>query len=438
MAFTLEKRMKQNCKRRVFQLLFIGLALFFQASTGSARSEDDGSRILIRTVETYRQLDTYRDVGTVTSISTTGDTESREVREFETLFVREPFNFRFRYQEVGKDDSTYLILARGETVDTHWKYEWVPNPEYDSTEKSLPDALSAATGVSRGSSRRVPGLLLDQEILAGWGLEDLVEVRLGADDIIDGAETYRLQADLPGEGRGPITLWIDKSSFLIRKIEEKSQPGKTITFRVQGEEVDMKDLTVHHLTEYKPKANVEIGIKNFDVPIEELGEPRELVPELLPDQKVLFQIRHPEEARYYKTLSSTSVETVERYAENFSVELTMLLKTIRERIAADEEDLRMYIDRLIELYDTPDLPMSEEAWRDIRSRLRGTDRVYEFEYARGGYSDYGILVIRDGKIVYRHPFGTSYRGPIRTTEGELRHRDHFERPARSEVDFDNL
>ena len=51
-------------------------------------------------------------------------------------------------------------------------------------------------------------------------------------------------------------------------------------------------------------------------------------------------------------------------------------------------------------------------WQNMKRKLRKCDRVYYFEYERriygGTYSDFGILVIREGNVVFRLPFETSF------------------------------
>lgn len=75
--------------------------------------------------------------------------------------------------------------------------------------------LRNATGVSFGSAHTIPTLLLPDEI-SGRQLTDITEAQRIDDAEIDSVKCYRIQSKYAGE---PVTIWIDATTFLVRRIE---------------------------------------------------------------------------------------------------------------------------------------------------------------------------------------------------------------------------
>jgi hypothetical protein len=104
--------------------------------------------------------------------------------------------------------------------------------------------LAGATGVSGGSARTIPVLLMPDSI-EGRRLTELTELKRLEDAKLGGVDCYRIKGKFkvdPAEReafrkslkkvtgkdptpskRGPETLWIDKSSFLLRRIDKETQ-----------------------------------------------------------------------------------------------------------------------------------------------------------------------------------------------------------------------
>jgi outer membrane lipoprotein-sorting protein len=171
--------------------------------------------ILDRMARAYAECRTYRDSGVVKTvfITTVGkQTRNRRTVEkpFTTAFVR-PDRFRYEFTN-GDSEDRYLAWQKGEEV-LVW---WYAQPQVQK-EKSLGLALAGATGVSSGSAHTVPSMLLPEEV-GGRRPEELPGAKRIEDGRFDDADRYRI------EGRyssGPDTLWIDKKTYLLRRIDQQ-------------------------------------------------------------------------------------------------------------------------------------------------------------------------------------------------------------------------
>jgi len=169
------------------------------------------------------------------------DTGNRTVEKpFKTAFVR-PGQFRFEYQD-GTD--RHIIWSKGKDVQTWWDVQpGIQKPE------SLQLAVAGATGVSSGSAARIPGMLMPDK-LGGWGGVHISDAKRIEDGTIDKAECFRLEGKY---GDNSITLWIDKKSYLVRRIDQQAMFE---TFRTE------------ETTTYEPVIDGEIAEKllEFDPP----------------------------------------------------------------------------------------------------------------------------------------------------------------------------
>ena len=197
------------------------------------------------------------------------------VKPFTTAFHR-PDRFRFEYRdrrEVGREWKRYVVWLGGEEVRTWWDvHPGVRRPE------SLELAVAGATGVSGGSAHTTPALLLPDRI-SGRRLTELVELAALGDEPLGDVICYRLSGRqfvpypvdsdederraqhviaLTGRRperaeRSPLTVWIDRDTFLIRRIEAATQFE---TFRTET------------VTDYTPAVGVPLGDAEllFDIP----------------------------------------------------------------------------------------------------------------------------------------------------------------------------
>jgi hypothetical protein len=83
---------------------------------------------------------------------------------------------------------------------------------------SLDLATAGATGVSDGSAHNIPALLLPKEI-SGRKIADITEAKIESARL-GTADSFRVQGKYADD---PITLWIDKKTFLVRRIETQSK-----------------------------------------------------------------------------------------------------------------------------------------------------------------------------------------------------------------------
>jgi len=178
---------------------------------------------------------------------------------FATAFVRGgPFRFQFTDLGLGERESRFILWAEGDAVRVWWEAQGG-----ERRAASLREALDAASGISAGASLRVPGLLLPDAV--GEGLFLSAPERLGDEDE-RGVACFRLRGggrqtpypSSPGTGtitveNEIVTVWIDRATFLLRKVEERrtlSTYGSVTT------------------TTYEPELDVEIpaGQLAFDPP----------------------------------------------------------------------------------------------------------------------------------------------------------------------------
>jgi hypothetical protein len=198
-------------------------------------------QILAALSETYSTCASYMDTGEVVSLGAYPTT-----RPFRTAFVRPDwfrFEFRDRFDEADPWHS-YVVWANESDVRVRWDIR----PQVEQAE-SLRLALAGATGVSGGAAHTIPSLLMP-DLFGPHPLTRLADVTSLPDEMLAGVACYRLvgravypQLD-PGEAERrcteaqrlygvslghcehePLTLWIDRGTFLIRRIEESVRSG---------------------------------------------------------------------------------------------------------------------------------------------------------------------------------------------------------------------
>lgn len=187
------------------------------AGTGNQANHTDtrtpmAPQIIDRMAEAYLNCSTYTDTGTVTTVFKGERDTNTVVKPFSTAMVR-PNQFRFEFTEEGNLNSRYVVWRRGRDVRTWW----------DVTQKSkrvdsLSLALAGATGVSGSSAHTVPALLMPE--VGGRMLTDLEQPTRGDDKSFRGHKCFTIEAQFAS---APVTIWIDQSSFLIRRIDGTSE-----------------------------------------------------------------------------------------------------------------------------------------------------------------------------------------------------------------------
>lgn len=200
--------------------LFVVLA--FAPSPRSPQADPEAERWIERMLEAYSTCDTYRDEGEVRTVFRPDDGRDRTVlKPFETLFARpDRLLFEFRDRRGEEEWDRYVIWDDGQRARSWWTLKGETR-EFDDLER----ALAAASGVSSGSSSRIPSLLLPHTSWGG-GLRQLSEARVAGREPVDGAPCVRIEAL---RGDRPLTLWIDEHTGLLRRCHETRELDTTRT-----------------------------------------------------------------------------------------------------------------------------------------------------------------------------------------------------------------
>jgi hypothetical protein len=188
-------------------------------------------QLLERMAKTYAECRTYQDSGIVRTDFVHADPEEdfTTYTSFTTAFVRGDA-FRFEFGDADENgliiDNRCILHRRGIHITTHWDINGGFGKVY-----SLADALGGAAGISDSTSRRVPPLLLPKE-LPSPRLSEIKEPKWIEDAEHDGVACYRVEGK---RGGGSTTLWIDKQTFLLRRIDsvshfKKFRADQTTTF----------------------------------------------------------------------------------------------------------------------------------------------------------------------------------------------------------------
>jgi outer membrane lipoprotein-sorting protein len=218
-------------------ILFTSLA---GDSSEPAKDQLTANMILEQMATTYSSCKTYTDTGLVSTIYFEGHNKRTVKQPFSTSFIR-PDAFRFECKEKAGFFREHLyIVCREERKTRTW---WDVTPGVKVAE-SLGLALAGATGVSGGSAHTIPALLIPEEV-SGQRLTDITHVKLIEDEILDNIRCFCIQGQFGGN---PITLWIEKNTFLLRKMVTENEYSdfhtqSTTTYRpVIDEEVPPKML----------------------------------------------------------------------------------------------------------------------------------------------------------------------------------------------------
>jgi len=226
-------------------MFFLILSFILVSSCAEQKSETPTAKqILDHMVKVYASCKSYQDFGMVRTLFILPDSNRTVEKPFTTAFVRSG-RFRFEYKEKRDNkEYRYLVWANGKDVRTWWDV----TPGIKRLD-SLGLALAGATGVSGGSARRIPDLLISEPIRAGWDIRNLRNLKRVEDVKAENADYYRIQGETGINGQGPVILWIDKATFLVRKLDQQNKFGN---FRTE-------DMTI-----YEPVVNGEIPDKMLE------------------------------------------------------------------------------------------------------------------------------------------------------------------------------
>lgn len=166
----------------------------------------DADKLLNKVLELYQSCSSYSDVGEASS-------PVMGSLRFKTYFCR-PSKFRFEWSRAEPGDSNMdVVISENDTMATYFDRE--------STEHmSLALAIAGATGVSLGAAPSVAHLLMPNLFKKGQ-FQSFMSQR--PYNFLEEADSYlKLRADW--RSNCWTTLWLDKVSFAIHRIEEGITP----------------------------------------------------------------------------------------------------------------------------------------------------------------------------------------------------------------------
>lgn len=202
--------------------------------------------VLSKMAHTYATATTYADRGTVTTIFSGSSSHTRTIT-FETAFARDRI-FRFEYRKgfSGRIASSDVIWSDF----VHTYTQSTDEPEVIDDGHNLKLALGAKAGVSAGSTYRIPGRLLGAKMPA------LRDATIDGTESIDGHACWRIK----GTETEPTIIWIDRSTYVIRKIVSgrhfaQFDTTETVTFSpMLGGAIDVSRVQAPDLVAHPPSA----------------------------------------------------------------------------------------------------------------------------------------------------------------------------------------
>ena len=223
--------------------LLLNLLAFPLGHTGIA-NDLTATEILSRMKDTYANAKTYQDKGLVKVVIRFPERNHTIKKPFSTAFVR-PDRLRYEYKEIKPlvRTSKFVAYQNGNEVKVHWDLD-----EGASKIRSIDEALATAAGISGGSARTVPTMLLPKQSRFRNAIVFYSPERTD-DEVVDGIDCFKIE-DL--NDYRDLTLWIDKEEFLLRKMYV---------------EKDLEDSLAETTTTYVPILNgvVEDKVLNFGV-----------------------------------------------------------------------------------------------------------------------------------------------------------------------------
>ncbi len=220
------------------KLLIISLLLFPSAAVSA--QQPNASDIFKQVAEVYSGCRSYSDDVSV-NYKVVGFAVPYTFQEhYHTAYIG-PDHFRFEIPSRGLA-KPWIIWKDGDAVESSGASGSYFHPQ------SLDVALSTVAFASHGGSLLVPPLLMPKSVRTTNVFSVIANATVAGEEKMDGHAVYRIEGTMWDE---PITLWIDRTQYLILKIYRRI----TIGSRVQ--EV---------MLQFKPKLNPEISRDRFTPP----------------------------------------------------------------------------------------------------------------------------------------------------------------------------
>jgi outer membrane lipoprotein-sorting protein len=224
---------------------------------GAQADDPAARRVLDQTIQVYANCKSYRDTGITTAQIHSKTRGERTEQQFATAFLR-PGRFRFEFYDrttVGRDSPDdrkrrTIVWSDGMKVQI-----WSEAERKTKTVETLSLALGGAFGISGGTSATIAGLLLSGEKIGGK--LQLIKFSMGF-TLTDERQlgTHACHRIVGKWGGSPMTIWIDKQTHLVRRIDTSNRTP---------------DVHVEHTTTYEPIIDEAITeeLLEFDPPSQE-------------------------------------------------------------------------------------------------------------------------------------------------------------------------
>ncbi len=241
------------CSIAVCRLLAGSLAALFVGPAPVA----DPIAVLLQMRKVYANCRSYRDTGRVTTLGQIDGGSFSASAEFATFFERpDRFQFEFTGGRMDPDGGRSVFSFDGTRT-----LVLLPGNSELQVAPSLAEALDAAFGLTAGASLRVPGMLLPRVVGSPAPL-------VAPERLEDGTEDGRPCIRVRGKNRATpyqrtsgavtvtvedeaVTLWIDRETLLLRRVEEETTLS---TYRART------------VTTYVPELDVAIPAEVWVVP----------------------------------------------------------------------------------------------------------------------------------------------------------------------------
>lgn len=203
-------------------LIVISCLLLLALPPAALRAQETPAAILEHTHSVYAALSSYADSGAV--IYEYGPS-SRDEYSFTTYFNRAPRHFLFDYR---KPSNRMVIWGDPDAFHVWWEatrqVTEYPNPKNTG-------AIMNGDFPTNGAITKIPPLLYSKANLPG-AISDFEPARLAGTEDVAGSKCYRLEgstSDTYGQTGNKVnvrslTVWIDSSTYLIRKVVEEHPP----------------------------------------------------------------------------------------------------------------------------------------------------------------------------------------------------------------------
>lgn len=210
---------------------FLIMTLFASAAFGQAPLTVRD--VITKMAGVYAQSVTYRDEGQVT-INGSG-----RILSFITLFNRPASLYKFEFTSSGPQPPTFNHFVSWRTAPGDVRLWSTLTPQVELK----PMNMALAPGLALTVGHAVPVLLMPEVGFVSFSLSsDWMDPVPPEEETVDGRACYKITGHYANGLDNTLSVWIDKQSFLIRKMVDKRQ---TITY-------------------YNPQVNISIDAALFD------------------------------------------------------------------------------------------------------------------------------------------------------------------------------